>query len=221
MEVALLFRIFPHAHFRLGLQAKGAEIGEQMPENLEPVTRGKAIELQHDRRVKRSDVAVPDVVRNTGKKDVGIPAFERSRHRHFGNGMAPPEIFAQEDGVDARSVATHDYVLVVVGKNLRLDEIARAEQISYLARFAHCTERTLAEVFRVAGVGALQFFPSQRGKFFALAKTEMPRHIEALEAHKGTHSNIVKLREQKRIDKMAAIDCELRVIDRLLGDLQS
>ena len=49
----------------------------------------------------------------------------------------------------------------------------------------------------------------------------MPRHIEALEAHKGTHSNIVKLREQKRIDKMAAIDCELRVIDRLLGDLES
>ena len=49
----------------------------------------------------------------------------------------------------------------------------------------------------------------------------MPRHFYPLEAGKRTHPDIVKLREQERIDKVAAIDCELRVIDSLLRDLQS
>ncbi len=48
----------------------------------------------------------------------------------------------------------------------------------------------------------------------------MARDIQPLKANKRTHSDIVKLREQKRIDEMAAIDRELRIIDRLLRDLE-
>ena len=97
-----------------------------MAEDLELVRLRKTIELQHDRRIKRRDVAVPDVARDTGEKDVGVAAFETAHHRHFRNGMALTKIFAQEKRVDPRGVAAHDRVLVIVGKNLRLDEITWA-----------------------------------------------------------------------------------------------
>ena len=100
-----------------------------MPKDLQLIGRREAVELQHDRRIKRGDVAMPDVARHTGEEDVGVTAFECARHRHFGNGMALPKIFAQEERVDARGVAAHDHVLVIVRKNLRLNEVARAQQI--------------------------------------------------------------------------------------------
>ena len=49
----------------------------------------------------------------------------------------------------------------------------------------------------------------------------MPRDVDAFEAGKRAHTDIVKLREQKCVDEMASFDAELRVIDRLLRDLQS
>ena len=48
----------------------------------------------------------------------------------------------------------------------------------------------------------------------------MLRDIASLEAGKRTHPNVVKLREQKGVDKMPALDRELRVVDRLLRDLE-
>ena len=48
----------------------------------------------------------------------------------------------------------------------------------------------------------------------------MLRDIASLEAGKRTHPDVVKLREQKGVDEMPAIDRELRVIDRLLRDLE-
>ena len=100
-----------------------------MPKDLQLIRRREAVELQHDRRIKRRDVAMPDVARHTGEEDVGVTAFECARHRQFGNGMALPKIFAQEQRVDTRGVAAHDHVLVIVRKNLRLNEVARAQQI--------------------------------------------------------------------------------------------
>src|SRR5713226_4457832 len=84
-------------------------------------SRRKAIELQHDRRIKRRHVAMPDVARDTGKEDVGVATLERAHHRHLRNGMTLAEIFTQKKRVDPRSVAAHDYVLIIVGENLRLD----------------------------------------------------------------------------------------------------
>src|SRR5882762_6563274 len=49
----------------------------------------------------------------------------------------------------------------------------------------------------------------------------MTRDIHPFETCKRTHPNIVELREQKRIDEMPAIDCELWIIDGLLRDLES
>src|SRR6476659_9713387 len=100
-----------------------------MPKDLQLIRCREAVELQHDRRIKRRDVAMPDVARQTGKEDVGVTAFESARHRQFGNGMALPKIFSQEQRVDTRGVAAHDYVLIIVRKNLRLNEVARAQQI--------------------------------------------------------------------------------------------
>src|SRR3979411_2581761 len=113
-------------HLPLGFEAEPAQIGKQMAEDLELVGDWKTIELQHDRWVKRSDVAMPDVTRDPGEVDGGKPTLETARHRHFRNAVALPQILAQKKRIDASSVAPHDYILVVVGKNLRLDEIARA-----------------------------------------------------------------------------------------------
>src|SRR5439155_9441009 len=49
----------------------------------------------------------------------------------------------------------------------------------------------------------------------------MPGDFGALETGQGTHTDIVKLREQKSIDEMAATDCELRIIDGFFRDLKS
>ena len=48
----------------------------------------------------------------------------------------------------------------------------------------------------------------------------MLRDIAPLEAGKRTHPDVVELREQEGVDKMPAIDAELRIIDRLLRDLE-
>src|SRR5437879_13050411 len=97
-----------------------------MPEYLVLVRLRKTIEMHHDRLVKLRDVAVPNVARYIVEKDVGVAAFDTAHHRHFRNGMALTKIFAQEKRVDPRGVAAHDRVLVIVGKNLRLDEITWA-----------------------------------------------------------------------------------------------
>src|ERR1700730_16923351 len=192
-----------------------------MPENLEPIARGKTIELQHDRRIKRRHVAMPDVARHAGKEDVGVAAFERLHHWHRGNGMALPEIFAQEEGVDPGGVAAHDHVLVIVRKNLRLDEITGAKQFRHRASFAHRAKRTLTKLLVVVDVRALQFLSRERGKLFAVAKSEMPSQIDAFEPGQRAHSHVVELRQQERIDKMPAIDRELWIVDGLFGNLKT
>src|SRR6266496_3596525 len=96
LEVMLLCGTFLRPHFGLRFQSKRAQISEQMAEDLQLIGHGKTIKLQHDRGIERSDVAVPDVVRNPGEKDIGITALERAHHGQLGNGMALPEVFAQK-----------------------------------------------------------------------------------------------------------------------------
>src|ERR1051326_1043814 len=122
-------RILFGAHFGFRFEPERADISQQMPENLYLVRCGKTVELQHHGWIKRSDVTMPDIVRHAGEEDVGITAFECDRYRQLGNGMALAEIFAQEKRVNSRCVPAHDHVLVIVRKNLRLDEITRTEQV--------------------------------------------------------------------------------------------
>src|SRR3954453_17141595 len=97
-----------------------------MSKDLQLIRRRKAVELQHDGGIKRGDVAMPDVARNAGEEDVGVTAFECTRHRQFGNGMPLAKIFPQEQRIDARRVTAHDHVLIIIWKNSRLNEVARA-----------------------------------------------------------------------------------------------
>src|SRR5881296_3845352 len=114
----LFFRIFRRALFRLCCQPESAQIREQMPKDLQLITRRKAIELEHDRGIQRRDVAVPDVACHAGEKYIGVTTFERARYGQLGDGMALSEILAQKKRVDAGCVAAHDHVLVIVWKNL-------------------------------------------------------------------------------------------------------
>src|SRR4051794_9526656 len=97
-----------------------------MTKNLQLIANGQAVELKHDRGVERSDVAVPHIACDASEEDVGVTPLEAAHHRHFGNGMALTIIFPQKERVNASGIAAHDYVLVVVGKNLRLDKVAWA-----------------------------------------------------------------------------------------------
>src|SRR5205823_14287397 len=98
-----------------------------MPKNLQSIARGKAIELEHDRWIKRRHVAMPDVAGDAGEEDVGVTTFERLGQRQLRNAVLLSKIFAQEQTVDSGRVAPHDHVLVVVRKNLRLNEITPAK----------------------------------------------------------------------------------------------
>ena len=100
-----------------------------MAEDLQLVGLWEASKLQHYRGIKRGDVAMPHVAGDAGEENVGVTAFETAHHRQLGNGMPLPEIFAQKQRIDPRSIAPDDHVLVVVWKNLCLDEVARAQQV--------------------------------------------------------------------------------------------
>ena len=90
LEIVLLFRDPSPPRICLRFESKRAQIGQQMPEDLQLIGHRKTIELQHDRRIERSDVAMPDVVRDAGKKDIGVTAFERDGPSAFRewNGVA-------------------------------------------------------------------------------------------------------------------------------------
>src|ERR1044071_9238017 len=89
------------SHSRLGFEPELAQVREQVPKNLKFIRRREAVELQHDRRIKRCHVAMPDVARHPGKKNIGVTPFESARYWQFGDGMPFPKIFAQEQRVDA------------------------------------------------------------------------------------------------------------------------
>ena len=101
---------------------------------------------------------MPDVAGNAGEENVSVAAFESLRHRQFGDAVFLAKIFAQEQTVDPGCVAAHDHVLVVVGKNLRLDEVARAEQVGDSASLAHRAQGAFPETLAGSGVFALKLF---------------------------------------------------------------
>src|SRR5438046_1627156 len=106
-------------HLPFGFETETTQIGKQMPEDLKLVGDRKTIELQHDRRIERSDVAMPDIARHSGEVDGSEAAFETHGQRHFWNAVALPQIFPEKERVDPGGVAAHDDILIIVGKDLR------------------------------------------------------------------------------------------------------
>src|SRR5947208_15238535 len=101
-------------HLRVGFETETTQISQQMPEDLELVGDRKTTELQHDRWIERSDVAVPDVTRDPGEVDGGETAFKIACHRHLRNAVSLPQILAPHKRVDPGGVAAHDHVQQVV-----------------------------------------------------------------------------------------------------------
>src|SRR5438445_11925893 len=118
LEMMLLCGIFLRPHLGLRFQSKRAQISEQMAEDLQLIAHRKTIEFQHDQRIERSDVAVPDVVRNSGEENISVCTFDCAHHRQLGNGMALPEILTQAQRIDWRYIAAQHHVLIAIGKNL-------------------------------------------------------------------------------------------------------
>src|SRR5436305_14440835 len=81
-------------HLPLGFETETAPMSKPMPEDLEPIRDRKTTELQHDRRVKRGYVAVPDVARDTGEVDGGKATFETACHRQLWNAVALAQVFS-------------------------------------------------------------------------------------------------------------------------------
>src|SRR6267143_5368223 len=128
--VAVVFLV-RDTHLAFRFQPKRTEIGQKMAKDLKLIACRKTIELQDARGIERGDVAMPDVARDAREIDCSESAFETAAHRRLGNRMALPQVFAQEERVDAGSVASHDHILIIVGENLRLNEIARAQQLGH------------------------------------------------------------------------------------------
>src|SRR5207248_11479096 len=105
------------------------------------IAHRKTIEFQHDRWIERSDVAVPDVVRNSGEEDISVSTFECAHHWQLWDGVTLPEIFTQEQRIDSRCIAAYDRILIVIGKNLGLDEVARAYQFRECSRLTNTAQR--------------------------------------------------------------------------------
>ena len=126
MPVTAVTLLVGSLHLPLGFETEFAQVRQQMPKDLKLIGGRKAVELQHDRGIKRSDIAVPDVASDPGKIDGGEASFEAHRHRHFRNAVTLPQVFAQKERVNAGGVAAHDHILIIVGKDLRLNKITRA-----------------------------------------------------------------------------------------------
>src|SRR3989440_7862505 len=161
VKILLLGATFRGAHARFRFEPERPQIGEQMPKDLELIARRPAIELEHDRGIERRDIAMPDVARDAGEENRGVTTFEAADHWHLGNGMALPVIFAKEERVDAGGVVAHDYVLIVVGKNLRLDEVAGAQEIGHGAGFAHGAESAFSKTLAAGGIFTLEFLAGE------------------------------------------------------------
>jgi hypothetical protein len=85
---------------------------------------------------------MPHVANDAFVKYIRVTARKRARFAELRDGVALVQVFAQEECVDFRRVATHYDILVAVRENLGLDEVARAEKVadpshSLRARYLH------------------------------------------------------------------------------------
>ena len=161
---------------------------------------------------------MPDVLRHAAEKNVGVAALETPRHREFGDGVAPPQIFAQEQGVDLRRIAAHDDILEIVRKNLRLREVTAAQEVGNGTGLApHVVQRVGGKGIRIVQVGLLDAASEEVGsrrlriadcglricRGAACCNPEMFRHVLQAEAVEFARADIIKLREEVRVDDVA------------------
>src|SRR5205823_6499374 len=100
MPVTAVSLLVGSLHLPLGFETEFAQVRQQVPKYLKLIGRREAVELQHDRGIKRGDIAVPDIARYTGEVDGSEAAFETHCQRHFRNAVTLPQIFPQKERVN-------------------------------------------------------------------------------------------------------------------------
>src|SRR5262245_61657453 len=105
---------------------------------------------------------MPDVASYPSEKNCRVTAFEPTHHRHFGNGITLAIIFAQKQCVNPSGISADDHILIVVRKNLRLNEVAWTKQICDSACLAHSAKGAFSKTIGTIEIGTLELLASQR-----------------------------------------------------------
>jgi len=142
---------------RLGAKAELAEIAQQGEQQIQFVALRFDVESQDEGRIQRLHVAMPDVTQDALAENIRVTARERARFAVLRDRMTLMQVLAQKKRVDFCRVAANNDVLVVVRKDLRLDKITRAEQVTNLPHGRRAGFRHAKMTGDFSEVEALQF----------------------------------------------------------------
>ncbi len=92
---------------------------------------------------------MPDILRDTFKKNVRVSARKGAGLWFVWDHPSGMEIFPQKQGINLCGIPADDDILIVVGKDARLDEITLPEQPRNLRGLAHVIERVGFRLCRV------------------------------------------------------------------------
>ena len=134
--------------------------------------------------------------------------------------MASAQILAEEQRVYLRRVAADDHVLVVVGKNLGLNEVAAAKDCRQRACFANALQSVCAKCALVFAVSALDVVSFKKDTVL-LRDAEVPRDALQAQAFELSRRDVVILSKNPDVHKMPATRGEFRILNCFFRDLQA
>jgi hypothetical protein len=149
-----------------------------------------------------------------------VAARDFARRTRLGYRMALCEIGAHQQRIDFRGIPAQDRILIRVGKNLRLNEIARRQHLRQRAGFARVVERISQNLVRPI----VEMLTDSRG---VEVDPSFPRHPKMLrqllqpKSFQLAAGDIVVLRQQPGVDDTPAVNIVATISDHPLGDLHS
>src|ERR1039457_3704193 len=134
------------------------------------------------------------------------------------DGMAPVQVFSQQECIYAGSVAPERAVLEGKREHLGLQEPGIPKNVEYRSSFKHIVQIVAEEQFRVAEklpgyIVAIQVNAIRR------RNTEMTGHLLQPVAHQAALGKVIVLNKEISVDDVAAVNIPARVIDRALGQI--
>src|SRR5262249_13597109 len=106
--------------------------------------------------------------------------------------MALAEIFADEEGIDLCGIASHHDILKVIGKNLRLDKIALAQQLGKAASFPDVVQGIAVKPVRIFVVDPADLAAFEVSTIF-ISQIKMLGHFLESQALQLAAADIVEL----------------------------
>ena len=159
-----------------------------------------------------------DAVRDAASANLGVAARDRRGLRRLGNGMPGRQIRAHHERVNLGRVPAQHRALVRVRKYLRLHEVAGREGLGERARLASIVERVLVELLGLVLEVVADFRRVDIDAILA-RQPEVLRELLQPQALEFAARNVVVLREDPRIDDVAARDVVAAVRDRAFRNL--